>query len=47
MLQKWRYPENDDVTMEHLLRCPLLEQVCDAKDLAELNDTAEDCVQVD
>ena len=43
--------DNDDMTcvcglepqtMEHLLRCPLLEQVCDAKDLAELNGNAED-----
>ena len=32
-------------TMDHLLRCPLLEQECNADDLAENNDSAKSCVQ--
>ena len=53
-LKKWGYQNTEDVTcicgiepqtMEHLLRCPLLEQECKAKDLAENNDTAKNCVQ--
>ena len=31
--------------MAHLLRYPLLEQKCKAKDLAEYNDVAKKCVQ--
>ena len=31
--------------MQHLLQCPLLEQVCTAEDLAAYNDTAQKCVQ--
>lgn len=54
-LKKWGYLNTEDVTcvcgtepqtMEHLLRCPLLEQECDAEDLAEFNDSAKDCVQL-
>ena len=53
-LKKWGYRSNNDVkcdcgaktqTMAHLLRCPLLEQKCKAKDLAEYNDVAKKCVQ--
>ena len=32
-------------TMAHLLRCPLLERKCKAKDLADYNDVAKKCVQ--
>ena len=31
--------------MRYLPRCPLLEQVCTAEDLAAYNDTAQKCVQ--
>ena len=48
------YLSNNDVkcdcgaktqTMAHLLRCPLLERKCKAKDLAEYNDVVQKCVQ--
>ena len=32
-------------TMQYLLQCPLLEQVCTAEDLAAYNDTAQICIQ--
>ena len=53
-LNKWGHTDNDDLdydcgsesqTMQHLLRCPLLEQVCSADDLATHNDIARNCVQ--
>ncbi len=50
------FPERDDdvncvcgtepQTMEHLLRCPLLEQTCNPEDLAEYTDVAKECVQL-
>ena len=55
-LKKWGYRMNEDVTcecgsepqtMDHLLRCPLLEQECRATaDLAVFNDRAKNCVQL-
>ena len=52
-LKKWGYPDTEDVTcecepqnMKRLLRCPLLEHECDAKDLAEFNDSTKDSVQL-
>ena len=33
-------------TMEHMLRCPLLEKECDAQDLAEFNNSPKDCIQL-
>ena len=54
-LQKWNYLNSGDTTcicgtepqtMEHLLRCPNLEQECKAEDLAEYNDIAKSCVQL-
>ena len=49
-LSKWGYrPSNDTMcdcgTMEHLLRCPLLQEPCTSADLATYNDNAEKCVQ--
>ena len=54
-LKKLGYLNNEDVTyvcdsepktMEHLLRCPLLEKECHAQGLAVFNDSANDCVQL-
>ena len=54
-LKNWGFIYKDDVTcecgtapqsMEHLLRCPLLEHECKAKDLAEYNECARNCVQL-
>ncbi len=54
-LKKWGFLKDDDVncvcgtepqTMEHLLRCPLLEQTCNPEGLAEYNDVAKECVQL-
>ena len=54
-LQEWGYLKDADVTcvcrsepqtMDHLLKCPLLNQECTAEDLAEFNDAAQDCVQL-
>ena len=55
LLHKWGcLKDNQDLncecgsephTMQHLLQCPLLEQVCTAKDLAAYNDTAQNCVR--
>ena len=54
-LQKWGYLDTaEDVicdcrtapqTMQHLLQCPVLEQVCTADDLAVYNENAQKCVQ--
>ena len=54
LLHKWGYlKDNQDLnwdcgselhTMQHLLQCPLLEQVCTAEDLTAYNDTAQKCV---
>ena len=53
LLHKWGYLKDDQDlncdcgselhTMQHLLQCPLLEQVCTAEDLAAYNDTAQKC----
>ena len=54
-LKKWGFLNNDDAmcecgtepqSMEHLLRCPLLEHDCKAEDLAEYNKCARNCVQL-
>ena len=54
-LQRWGYlGDSSDLkcecgtepqTMQHLLECPLLEQTCITRDLADYNDTAHKCVQ--
>lgn len=53
-MKKWKYSDDDTMcecgestqTMEHLLKCRLLEQECTPEDLMEYNDTAKDCVRL-
>ena len=53
-LEKWGYTDAENTTcqcgfklqtMEHLLRCPLLEKECSRQDLFQYNDSAKVCVQ--
>ena len=52
-LKEWGYLEDDVTcqccsepqTLNHFLRCPLLEKECTSQDLAKFNDCARGCVQ--
>ena len=53
-LKKWGYSVDADTTcqcgseprtMEHLLKCPLLDKECTPKDLADYTDCAKDCAR--
>ena len=49
---KWKYSDADTIyncgvqtqTMDHMLKCPMLQQECTTQDLMEYNETAKECV---